>query len=217
MARPKKGYFAKDGLKVPSVTEVLDRFKPSGGLIHWAYQQGKAGLDYRVTRDKAASAGTLAHNWIEATVKGEAFEIPVGTDPDVYLKAQQAHANFQTWYGESGLTIVDTERPLVSEAHRFGGTYDAVARDGDGKVIALDFKTSNKLYTEHLYQIAAYGLLMLERTDYGWPDQYMIFRMSKEDATFEVKTFEDLTEEREAFLALLEAYHKVKKCESRKL
>ena len=217
MARPKKGYFAKDGEKVPSVTTVLDRFKPAGGLIHWSWQQGKAGLDYRVTRDSAAAAGTLAHNWIEATVKGEAFEIPVGTDPDVYRKALQAHANFQTWYAESGLTIIDTERPLVSEAHRFGGTYDAVAKTADGKIVALDFKTSNKLYPEHLYQVAAYGLLMLECTDYGWPDFYMIFRMSKEDATWELKTFDDLTKEREAFLALREAYGLVKECEKRKL
>jgi len=222
MARPTKGYFAADGARVPSVTEVLDRFKPSGGLIHWAWKEGMAGRDYNATRDAAANAGKLAHSWIEATVAGVAFPIPIETDPDVYLKAQQAHANFVKWYAKSGLTIVDTERPLVSEAHRFGGTYDAVAtkkstRNGKTKIIALDFKTSNRIYHEHLYQVAAYGLLMLECTSYGWPDEYHIFQMDKEKAVFKHKVYKDLTREREAFLKLREAFGLVKECEGRKL
>lgn len=216
MARPTGGYFAKDGGEVPSVTTILSRFKPSDGLIHWAWNQGKAGLDYRVTRDAAAAAGILAHNWIEATVKGQDFHVPATTDPEVYVKAENAHTQFQKWYGKSGLIIVDTERPLVSEAHRFGGTYDAVAMSKN-KVIALDFKTSKGIYHEHLYQVAAYGLLMLECTDYGWPDEYHIFQMDRDTAKFKHKVFTGLDKERETFLAMRAAYDLVKHCEARKL
>lgn len=220
MARPDK-YRLADGTVVPSVTTILDRFKPSGGLIHWAWKEGMAGRDYRTSRDSAAAAGTLAHKWVEAEVKGEAdkFIVPSSVDPDVFARAEQAHANFVKWYAKSGLTIVDQERPLVSEAWRFGGTYDAVATKGvrRKKIIALDFKTSNRVYHEHLYQVAAYGVLMVECTAYGWPDEYHIFQMDKETAKFSHKVFTDLTQEREAFLKLREAYDLIKQCEARKL
>lgn len=41
MATPSGGYRNKDGKRVPSVTTVLGRFKDSGGLIKWAYNQGR--------------------------------------------------------------------------------------------------------------------------------------------------------------------------------
>ena len=41
MATPSGGYRNKAGQRVPSVTTVLGRFKDSGGLIKWAYNQGR--------------------------------------------------------------------------------------------------------------------------------------------------------------------------------
>jgi hypothetical protein len=63
------------GKRVPSVTTIISRFKDSGGLIHWAWQQGMDGLDYRETRDKAALAGHLAHYLMELDARGKTKEL----------------------------------------------------------------------------------------------------------------------------------------------
>ena len=71
MAEPRPGYYLADGSHVPSVTTIIGRFKESGGLIHWAWALGKEGKDYREVRDKAADAGTMAHDAVEAWVHGK--------------------------------------------------------------------------------------------------------------------------------------------------
>jgi len=59
-------------IRIPGCTTVIGRFKESGGLIYWAWDQGRQGLDFRETRDKAADAGTLAHAMVEADIRGTA-------------------------------------------------------------------------------------------------------------------------------------------------
>jgi len=61
-------YKLKDGTLVPGTTTIIGAFKDSGGLVHWAWQQGKAGLDYRNTRDKAAERGTNVHDLAECYI-----------------------------------------------------------------------------------------------------------------------------------------------------
>jgi len=80
MARPKAGYFLKDGNRVPGTTTITGRFKESGGLVYWAWDLGKKGIDYREARDTAASAGTLVHAMVEAHAAGE--------DPEARLKEE---------------------------------------------------------------------------------------------------------------------------------
>ena len=41
MAHPKGGY-KLDGKRVPGTTTIIGRFKDSGGLLYWAFEQGKA-------------------------------------------------------------------------------------------------------------------------------------------------------------------------------
>ncbi len=76
MAHPKGGYRTTDGTKVPGVTTILGRFKDSGGLLWWAFEQGKAAQRGEINslydkRDSAAEAGTIAHDLVEMHIKGE--------------------------------------------------------------------------------------------------------------------------------------------------
>ena len=36
------GGYKVDGVKVPGVTTILGRFKDSGGLLYWAFEQAEA-------------------------------------------------------------------------------------------------------------------------------------------------------------------------------
>jgi hypothetical protein len=72
MPSPPKGYYLKDGkTRVPGVTTIIGKFKESGGLVHWAWDLGMQGIDYRKARDDAANVGTIAHGMVEQWIKGE--------------------------------------------------------------------------------------------------------------------------------------------------
>lgn len=160
MSRPTDGY-RLDGERVPGVTTIISRFKPSGGLIHWAWQQGKDGKDYRETRDAAADAGTLAHNMVEADIYGTAFDTS-SYAPELVAKAEGAFKAYQEWRQQTHLEVAEAEISLVSRRHRFGGTLDALFVRGH---LALgDWKTSNAVYADYLIQLAAYQIL--------WEEQY---------------------------------------------
>lgn len=64
-------YKDRSGKRVPSVTTILSRFKESGGLLHWAWNLGIEGKDYRAERDKAADSGTLVHEMIDRHFSGK--------------------------------------------------------------------------------------------------------------------------------------------------
>ena len=89
MARPTEGYKI-DGEKVPGVTTITGRFKESGGLIYWAWQQGKDGKDFRDTKQKAADAGRVAHGMIEADWTGKPCDTST-YDPEIIKKAEHAY------------------------------------------------------------------------------------------------------------------------------
>ncbi len=202
MATPKKGYFTKDGTKVPSVTTILGRFKEAGGLIHWSWKLGMEGKDYRAVRDQAADAGTLAHELIDAHITGQT--ITLDGDGEIIRQAQNAFNSYKNWELTTGVKIEWTERQLVSEEHKFGGTPDAFGIV-DNKPVLLDWKTSNSVYSDYLIQLAAYALLIKEI--YGIECQgHYLCRFSKEHGDFSVHHFPDLTEATRMFLLLREAY-----------
>lgn len=197
------GYHTKDGVKVPSVTTVLSRFKESGGLIHWAWALGKEGKDYREVRDDAANAGTMAHDAVECWIKNEPI-VFTGTE-DVCAKAKKSFEAFVEWAQQTQLKVTHTEVALISERYKFGGTLDAMLIRG--KRSLGDWKTSNKVYPEYLIQVAAYGVLWEE----NFPDQpieggYHLLRFDKEYGDFHHSWWSELESAKRAFLLLREAY-----------
>ena len=63
-------YKLASGERVPSVTTYLAILaKPA--IIHWAWEQGVVGNDYRKARDQAGEIGKLVHYLILCHLKGE--------------------------------------------------------------------------------------------------------------------------------------------------
>lgn len=188
MARPSSGYEI-DGEKVPGVTTITGRFKDSGGLIYWAWQQGKDGKDFRDTKQKAADAGTVAHGMVEADWHGKTFDSSTYPD-DVRAKADHAFLAYLEWKNRVNLKVIKPELTLLSKIHKFGGTLDALFV-GD-KLVLGDWKTSNGIYPDMLVQVAGgYSLLWQEH----YPDQPLhgveIIRFSKPDKADDPITFTD--------------------------
>ncbi len=179
----RRDYRTADGTRVPGVTTVISRFKPSGGLIHWAWQLGTEGKDYRAQRDAAADSGTLAHAWIDDSIHGRESDFePAGYSEAQIEAARRALEGFRRWSRGAQLVVVETELALVSEELRVGGTIDALARV-HGSLALLDWKTSNRIYADYLVQIAAYAHLLREVRGIKVEELHLV-RLSKGNASF---------------------------------
>lgn len=215
MGRPTQGYYNDAGDKLPGVTTIIGRFKDSGGLIQWAYKSGREherlvaqGKQaprhlYDVT-DAACEAGTLAHDLIEAFVLCKpASELP---DSDIGKRAHNAYCQFLEWKDQTKIQVIATEKAYVSERHQFGGTVDAIGRDMKGRIVLLDWKTSNAVYSDMLIQLAAYALLLEERIPEWTPQGFHLLRVAKENADFAHHFYGELEKEKRQFLLFREAY-----------
>lgn len=217
--RPKSGYLNAKGEKVPGTTTILGRFKESGGLIQWAYNCGKEGIDINDARNRAADAGTACHDMIDAHLHGRDFNRQ-GLPADVLEKADHAFLGFLEWKAQTSLKLVAAEVSLVSEKYQFGGTFDA-ALVGD-TLRLLDYKTASAIYNDALIQVAgAYSLLWAEHH----PDQPLfgidILRISKPEAAGDPVSFhhchwsaEVLPIAQEQFILLRRAYDLDKRLKS---
>jgi len=179
-------YRVADGTRVPGVTTITGRFRDSGALIYWAWKQGSEGRDLREARDAAAEAGSIAHRWIEDYIHGrERTPFPTA-EPEQVMAAENGFMAFLDWATQVSLEVIETEVPLVSEEHRFGGTFDALAMIA-GRLCLLDWKTSNGIYSEHIVQLAAYRQLLRERGTQV--DGAQLLRLGKEFADFHAHSF----------------------------
>jgi len=142
------------------------------------------GINYRDARDKAADAGTLGHDMIEAYIKGNDLDAVEGPE-DLLAKASMGYQAFKLWFTSTNIEIVDTEMTLISEKYRFGGTPDALGKTGEGDFALLDWKTSNRIYADYLIQLACYARLLEEnKTVDRRIQRFHLLRVGKEFGDF---------------------------------
>lgn len=211
MPHPSKGYFV-DGKKVPGVTTIIGRFKDSGGLLQWAFQQGQAAERGEIKnlydkRDSAAEAGTLAHSLVEAKIHGLPLPDLSVHPPEIAAQAKQGYENYLRWQEDNKIEIAYQEMELVSAKHLFGGCPDAIGKDSHGQLCILDWKTSNGVYVDYLMQIAAYSILWEEHH----PTEplvggYHLLRFAKEHADFAHHYWSELDQAKRQFILFREAY-----------
>lgn len=196
-------YKKEDGTRVPSVTTYLGILgKPA--IIHWAWEQGVAGLDYRKVRDQAGDTGTLVHYLILCLLKGIEPDLSYYTPLDI-ASTTIPMGKFNEWLKNKEVKLILLETPLVSEAWGFGGMPDFYGVV-DGVHTLLDFKTGKGVYQEAFYQVAAYKHLLVEN-GYFPVDAVKIIRIGKSaDEGFEERATGDLQNHWKVFLACQQIY-----------
>lgn len=206
-------YKDADGHRVPSVTTILSRFKESGGLLYWANQAGLDGKTLDEARAPAATAGTMAHDLVEAFINKRDEPALVG-DPATVASARAAFQTYLKWADGHKITIRHTEVSLVSNKHHFGGRLDAIGMNSDGLVL-LDWKTSNAVYADYLLQLAGYKLLWEETYPEHLLHGFHLCRFAKEQGDFSHHYFPKLDQEAETFLLMRTLFEAVKAVEKR--
>lgn len=202
------GYFVA-GKQVPSVTTILSRWKEAAGLIHWAWKLGAGGQDYREVRDNAAGIGTVAHKMVEIHLEGYDFTCDDSrlprSSPEDYEKSWAAFNSYLSWERHTKLKMIDRELGMVSTKHLFGGTLDATA-EIDGELCLIDFKTSNSIYSDYLYQLAAYMNLYNENNFLPITGGAHLLKFSKDSGDFHHHYYQNLDEAWEGFLLMRRLY-----------
>ncbi len=210
-------YRSKSGARLPSVTGVINRWKESGGLIRWAYEQGQKKErgeidDLYDSRDQAARIGGMVHDIAESITAGDdaalaALMLQVDELPDEHrVMVNNGVQGFRAWLEGSRFSVIETETPLVSEELGFAGTFDALARDQQDRLVLIDYKSSAAIYGDYIVQLGAYAILLEERGD---PVEYAhLCRFDKTWGNFAAHqiTGPMLSVGRAQFLLLLEAY-----------
>jgi hypothetical protein len=210
---PHQKYHLADGTQVPGGSTICKIGDDAGALIHWAWDLGKRGLDYRKERDKAADIGTLAHFMIECMLNNQVADLSDYDEADI-AKALVCYTKFLDWWELQNLKVVATEIQLVNEEYRYGGTIDLIAVDDDGDHVLLDFKTSKKISESYWRQCAGYANLWNQN---GWEGDidaadhkitnHAIVRIGKqEEGDFEVIWKDDLSKEWFVFQKQVDLY-----------
>jgi hypothetical protein len=208
---PKAGYFV-NGKKVPGTTTIIGRFKDSGGLLHWAFDQGKAAQRGEIQnlydkRDEAADAGTLAHTMVECYIRRQDPPETSTIPEHIVSQAKQGFENYLRWQEDTKIEIVYQEMELVSEEYMFGGCPDAIGRDSRGNMALLDWKTSNAIYNDYLIQIAAYNhLWAVNNPTIPLTGGFHLLRFSKEHADFAHHFWSELDDAWQQFVLFRRAY-----------
>ena len=187
-------------MRVSGVTTIIGRFKEAGGLIFWAWDLGKQGLDYRQVRDAAGDAGTLAHAMVEADIRGGEGPDLTKYSPEMVEKSQSSFSAYLEWKGQTKLLPYKTEMALISKKWLFGGCLDAIQIEG--KIALLDWKTSNAIYQDNIIQVGGGYQILWEENFPELPitGGIHILRFSKIEGDFTHHVWQNLDIAKRAFL-----------------
>ena len=225
---PDRHTYTVNGEIVDSVTSILGQTIAKPALIPWATKTmaenlmglWKAGVSYdeiqikemlntakqiyKYKSEKAADIGTLVHEWISKYIQGLKPPMPINKEMQGGVKA------FLKWTKENKIQFKLTERKVFSKKYKFAGTCDFTAII-NGKNFVGDIKTSNAIYNESFYQVAAYTYALQEEFPKMKPDGNIIVRCGK-DGSLEVKSVKngEVKENFKAFLGALAIYRRAK-------
>jgi len=169
-------FYTYEGERYPGVTGILGILDKSGPLMGWAAKMtaeaaveslphlsvmldtvGPDGVIKFLTArrnwklEEARDLGTDVHAMAELVVKGE-------PTPPMAEATRKRVLHYAAWWKASGWTLRLAEAMVVFPTHRYGGTFDLLAYDRDGKTVLADVKTGKGVYREVALQLAAYSL-----------------------------------------------------------
>lgn len=145
-------------------------------LIEAGKQQPKWNLE------KAANIGTKAHT---------AFDdyIVTGKVPEMDEQTTHLFNNFLSWTKEHNLKFMLPDTAVIykgDNGFEYGGKFDAIVENEEGKLFLVDFKSSNHIVEDYALQLSFYFLAF--KYTYGIElAGGMIVRFDKLQPIFEVK------------------------------
>lgn len=163
-----------EGARYPGWTSIGKIVDKSEALITWATRKAVAGVLDQVDalptllanndpeevvkmlakrsawdRDKAATRGSTIHDHADRIVQGK---VPLNVAPELAGPV----AAISEWWAASGWKLRLSEAFVVNTVLGYGGTFDLLAKDEQGRTVIADYKTG-RTYPEHRLQLLAYA------------------------------------------------------------
>ena len=168
-------------------------------------------------RDEAAALGSRVHGWADKLLTtGLTAEDMAGMEPGTVKRIEA----YTKWWDASGWRLRLSEAMVVFPSAGYGGTFDLLAYDADGRTVLADLKTGSNVYREAILQLASYGMAPLVQpagsdTVYPMPepDRYVVLHvMATKVKEIEVSVGEA---ERMAFLDCIDLHRWMQKTAGR--
>jgi hypothetical protein len=152
---------------------------------------------------RASVAGTSAHDRLDnillMTSEQRQEFMKTVTDPS----DAAVLGGFLTWEKDCGVKLIQQDTFVYSHTHKFAGAMDAVGLTHAGALVALDWKTSNRLYSSNALQVAAYSIAWNEMFPQRQITEAFVVRFAKDVPQYESARVASLHECQTAFLAAL--------------
>ena len=186
---------------------------------------------HREKFEDAGNVGDAAHQWLEDSIKyaikynGGIVEKMHPTAPGDERAINCGLAAFK-WMQAHNVRWLHTERKIYSRKYKYAGTMDGLALVDNcddpvccrkifmDQLSLIDWKSSNHLRIEYLYQTAAYQQAEQEEKSHAIAARW-ILRLGKEEGDFESWYEVDFESDFAAFLACLQLYRLNKQVDKR--
>lgn len=185
-------YVLRDGSVVGGASSICRMGDSPEPLIRWANRMGLEGKDSTKFRDKAADVGHIFHFMVACFMENAEPDFREYDDKDI-RKAELGFAKFMDFWTKERLVCVASEKQMVSEVWRYGGTLDIVARDEDGLLALLDEKSSKAVYWSQKCQLAGYEQLWNENNDEQISRRAILRTPPTDEGEFQVHWINDTT------------------------
>jgi Protein of unknown function (DUF1778) len=183
--------------------------------------------------EEAGDIGTMVHKWLERYIKAVLAKNADTQKALLTFMCQDDRATkcchaALAWMSNHNVRWLEAEQKVYSEKYNYAGTFDGIAlvdcckdqlccshRFFNRKSI-VDWKSSNHLHIEYLFQGASYRQAKNEEMGAGINDVWVL-RLGKEDGKFEPWHIQDAecNEDFDGFIACLELYNLVETVEDR--
>lgn len=121
---------------------------------------------------EAGDLGTKIHSAIDSYIDGK--------EPILDDSTKQGYDNFLSWIAKSEIKLIKGDTFVASLAMGYGGAMDALG-EHNGKLVLLDWKTSNSLRETYSIQAAAYAMAFEETFSKPIDSAYVV-RFGKDTA-----------------------------------
>lgn len=189
------------GLVVPGTTGILDTVgskDKTNMLMGWAKKMALEKVQEHL-RPMIGTPTTITAEWIDAVRKSawkrdkdklkeagdigtkihEAIDAHImGKTPVLDEQSEAGFNNFLHWLKDCGITLIQGDTYVGSVLHKYGGALDALG-ERNGRLVLLDWKTSNSMRETYPLQVAAYATAFEEMFEQQI-DEAWVIRFGKE-------------------------------------
>jgi hypothetical protein len=144
---------------------------------------------------KGKRAGTVGHAIAEALLLNKTVTMP--TDPELRAQAESVQRAFMGFMDYFKPETIAVEEAFYSLRYGYAGKFDYLAKI-NGKVVLIDFKTTNPsyfnpngIYAEYFAQLGAYEIGYSEMTG-AKIDEVMIINLPKDGTEFKALSNTDI-------------------------